>query len=148
MSSNKKSLNIILLLIGRWFLSLILFIAVIGKLLNPHLFIQFIIAVFYTSTKFANVIFYITINIEIAIALSLIFWGNIKKWPAFSSFILFLLFTIIILYANHINLHVDCGCFGSFLKNKTANKIELYRDIIFSTIAFLIFIETPKSDNI
>ncbi|HKJ31333.1 MAG TPA: hypothetical protein VKA34_05865 [Balneolales bacterium] len=55
--------------------------------------------------------------------------------------------SIIILYANHINLHVDCGCFGSFLKNKTANKIELYREIIFSTIAFLIFIETPKSDN-
>ena len=126
--------------IARLVLSVVFLAAVVGKLLDPSLFLGFVAALFGVGTSGAKVLFLTTICLEAYLGVALLLIGQ-RPWTYLLSGFVFLLFAGVIGYAIVIDLEATCGCFGAFLEAQEANPISLIRNVLMTAIALFMAVE-------
>jgi hypothetical protein len=126
--------------------AVVLFMAAIGKILNPQQLVTALKAS-QVHKKLAYLIAASIIVAELELAFNLIVSTSHSLPVIFlCTFLLLSIFTGWLFYIYHRKLHISCGCFGN--SNAQVNRRNVFRNIIFITISLLglflsLFVSSP-----
>src|SRR5699024_7874696 len=113
-----------------------LLIAAAGKIAAPVHFLEFTNALTGFEGAWLTSILFITVIAEVSIASSIWIWYK-SFLPLWISSLLFLIFTIVVLFALLIDVTDSCGCFGNWLEVESLNMKAVGRNLMFAVMAAL-----------
>jgi len=132
------SIRIIALILSGVFL-----FAAFGKSYNGFDFKKFLELAFNLENSMITFVYYSVIAVEYVAGFSILIFSD-KKPVFLISAIIYLLFTMVIIWGLIFDIKDSCGCFGGLIVDSGISVKSLIRNLILTTLSVLVFWDFKK----